>query len=73
VSEPLADEEPTEADEADEGGDAAFDLFDPEDESAAPAPGWLGAVAQMIAALLVVVACVVLFIGVAVALRWLLP
>ncbi len=49
-----------------------FDL-DGEDETAAPAPSWLGALGQMIAALLAVVALVALFIGAAAVLRRLLP
>jgi hypothetical protein len=49
-----------------------FDLDD-EDETAAPAPSWLGAVGQMIAALLAVVALVALFIGAAAVVRRLLP
>ncbi len=55
--------------------DASFDPFglDDEVESAAPVQGWLGAIGQMIAALLVVVALVALFVGAAVALRCLLP
>jgi hypothetical protein len=55
--------------------DAPLDAFDLDDEAetAAPAPSWLGAVGQMIAALLVVVALVALFIGAAAVLRRLLP
>jgi hypothetical protein len=49
------------------------DLDDGEDEGPAPAHSWLGAIGQMVAALLVVVALVVLFIGAAAALRRLLP
>ena len=49
-----------------------FDLDD-EDESAPPAPTWLGVIGQMIAALLVVVAIIAFFIGAAAALRRLLP
>jgi hypothetical protein len=55
--------------------DAPLDPFD-EDEGedvATPAPSWLGAIGQMIAAVLVVVAVVALFIGAAAALRRLLP
>jgi len=44
-----------------------------EDETAAPAASWLGALGQMIAALLVVVALVALFIGAAAVLRRLVP
>jgi hypothetical protein len=46
---------------------------DDEDEASAPAPSWLGALGQMIAALLVVVALVALFIGAAAVVRRLLP
>ena len=55
--------------------DTPLDPFGPddEDETAVPAPSWLGALGQMIAALLVVVALVALFIGAAAALRRLLP
>jgi hypothetical protein len=55
--------------------DPSFDPFDlaHEDERAAPVHSWLGAIGQMIAALLVVVALVALLIGAAVAFRWLLP
>jgi hypothetical protein len=49
-----------------------FDLDD-EDDTPAPVPSWLGALGQMIAALLAVVALVALFIGVAAVLRRLLP
>jgi hypothetical protein len=44
-----------------------------EDETPAPAPSWLGALGQMIAALLVVVALIALFIGAAAVLRRVLP
>ncbi len=47
--------------------------LDDEDETEAPRPSWLGAVGQMIAALLAVVALVALFIGVAAILRRVLP
>jgi len=65
----------SEADEPTDDADASCDPFDldNEDESAAPVPSWLGAIGQMIAALLVVVALVASFIGAAVALRRLLP
>ena len=55
--------------------DPPLDPFGPddEDETAAPAPSWLGALGQMIAALLVVVALVALFIGVAAVVRRLMP
>ena len=64
----------TEGDEPtdDEAPLDSFDLDD-EDESAPPAPTWLGAIGQMIAALLTVVALVALFIGAAAVLRRLLP
>jgi hypothetical protein len=75
VPERPAHGEPTEADEPAEDADAPFDLFDLDDEdgSAAPVHSWLGAIGQMIAALLVVVALVALFVGVAVAFRRLWP
>ena len=65
----------TEADEPSDDADASLDPFDRDDEgeSAAPAPTWLGAIGQMIAAGLVVVVFVALFIGAAVALRRLWP
>jgi hypothetical protein len=44
-----------------------------EDEGVAAVPSWLGAIGQMIAAVLVVVAVVALFIVAAAALRRLLP
>jgi hypothetical protein len=55
--------------------DAPLDPFDldDEDEKAAPAPSWLGALGQMVAALLVVVALVALFIGAAAVVRRLVP
>jgi hypothetical protein len=43
-----------------------------EDEAEGPATGWLGAVGQLAAAVLVVVVIVALFIAGSVALRWLL-
>jgi hypothetical protein len=63
------------ADEPAGDDDEPLDPFDPgdEDDSAAPVPGWLGAIGQMAAALLVVVALVALFIGAAAVLRRLLP
>ena len=61
----------TDPDEPTDDADAVD--FPDEDESALPADGWLGAVGQMVAALLVVVVLVALFMGAAVALRWLLP
>ena len=62
-------------DPAGDDEDEPLDPFDPgdEDDSAAPVPGWLGAIGQMAAALLVVVALVALFIGAAAVLRRLLP
>jgi hypothetical protein len=75
VPERPAHEEPTQADDPAGDPGAPFDLFDEEDEdgSATPVYSWLGAIGQMIAALLIVVALVALFIGAATALRWLLP
>jgi len=49
-----------------------FDLDD-EDEARVQVPSWLGALGQMIAALLVVVVLVAAFIGAAAVLRRLLP
>ena len=49
-----------------------FDLGD-EDETPPPGPTWLGALGQMVAALLAVVALVALFIGAAAIVRRLLP
>jgi len=49
-----------------------FDL-DEAGETEAPVPSWMGAIGQMIAALLAVVALVALFIGAAAVLRRLLP
>ena len=70
-------EAPLEVTEDDEPADddEPLDPFDPgdEDDSAAPVPGWLGAIGQMAAALLVVVALVALFIGAAAVLRRLVP
>jgi hypothetical protein len=62
------DDEPADDDEP-------LDPFDRdgEDETPAPAPSWLGALGQMVAALFVVVALVALFIGAAAVLRRLLP
>jgi hypothetical protein len=59
--------------DADDQNDVAG-AFDPsdDDENAAP-ESWLSAIGQMFAALVVVVVLVALFIGVAVAFRWLLP
>ena len=68
---------PLEVTEADEphGEDGPLEPFDPddEDEIGRPAPSWLGAIGQMAAAVLVVVALVAFFIGVAVAVRRLWP
>jgi hypothetical protein len=70
-------EAPLEVTEDDEPADddAPLGRFDlgAEDETAAPAPSWLGALGQMIAALLVVVALVAAFIGAAAILRRLVP
>ncbi len=65
----------TEAEEPTDDTDEPFGPFDPdgEDEGAATRHSWLGALGQMIAAVLVVVALVALFIGAAVAIRRLLP
>jgi hypothetical protein len=62
----------------DEQTDTGYDFLDlpdfPDDaEVDAPVEGWLSALGQMAAALLVVVGTVALFIGLAVVLRWLLP
>jgi len=62
ADEPADDDEPVDPFDRDE-----------EDEGAVSAPSWLGALGQMIAALLVVVAIVALFIGAAAALRRLVP
>jgi hypothetical protein len=63
----------TEADEPHDE-DGPLEHVDPDDdEIGGPAPGWLGAIGQMAAAVLVVVALVALFIGLAVALRRLWP
>jgi hypothetical protein len=69
-----AREDATEADEPTDD-DASLDPFDVDDgdEGTAPEHGWLGAIGQMVAALLVVVALIALFIGVAAAFRWLWP
>jgi hypothetical protein len=58
-------EEPT--DEAD-----PFDAAD-EEEGPTPLPTWLGAIGQMLAALLVVIGLVVAFVGLAALLRRVLP
>ena len=65
---------PSDEPAGDDGGEPP-DPFDPgdDDDTAAAVPGWLGAIGQMIAALLVVVALVALFIGTAAVLRRLLP
>ena len=57
------------------GDDAPLEPFDleTEDETQAPVPSWLGALGQMLAALLVVVVLVALFIGAAAVLRRLVP
>jgi hypothetical protein len=58
-----------------EAGEAevAPDFFPEEDETPALEEGWLGAIGQMAAAVLVVLGLVVLFIGAAVVFRWLWP
>ena len=62
-----------EADEPDDD-DAPLEPLDldSEDEGDLPVPNWLGALGQMVAALLVVVALVALFIGAAAVVRRLL-
>jgi hypothetical protein len=62
-------------DEPADDGDAPVDPFDQddEDEGPAPAPSWLGAVGQMTAAVLIVLALVAAFIGIAVTFRRLFP
>ena len=69
------DHEPTQADEPAEDTDPSLTSLDPDDanEGAASVPSWLGAIGQMLAAVLVVVALVALFIGTVVAIRRLLP
>jgi len=67
----------TEGDES-RGDDEPVDTFDPfdlddEDETPTPSPSWLGALGQMIAAFVAVLALVALFIGAAAVLRRLLP
>ena len=68
-------ERPHVEDASDDHDDAPGDPFDLGDEDEAPAPGptWLGALGQMVAALLAVVALVALFIGAAAVVRRLLP
>ena len=55
--------------------DAPLDPLDLDDgdETEAPSPSWLGALGQMVAALLAVVGLVALFIGAAAVLRRLVP
>jgi hypothetical protein len=65
-------EDATEPDESTDDEGTSSDPFDG-DEGAVPVHGWLGAIGQMAAALLVVVALIALFIGVAAAFRWLWP
>jgi hypothetical protein len=62
-----------ETDEPDDD-DAPLEPFglDGGDEAESPVPSWLGAIGQMVAALLVVVALVAAFIGAAAVLRRLL-
>jgi hypothetical protein len=69
------DHELTQADEPAEDTDASLTSLDPDDadEGVSSVPSWLGAIGQMFAAVLVVVALVALFIGTAVAFRRLLP
>lgn len=69
------DDELTQADEPAEDTDVSLISLDPDDADEGPAnvPSWLGAISQMLAAVLVVVALVTLFIGAAVAFRRLLP
>ncbi len=71
----------TEADEPGDGHDPA-DLVELsaeelavvlEDDGESSVPSWRGAIAEMIVALLAVVALIAAFIGVAVILGWLLP
>jgi hypothetical protein len=59
-------------DDRDEGRDAR-EFFYPPDDQAAPAPGWLGGLAQMAAAALIVALIVALFVGGAILLRRVLP
>jgi hypothetical protein len=65
----------TEDDEPAGDGKAPLDPLDLDDgdETPAPVPSWLGALGQMLAALLVVVALVALFISAAAVLRRLVP
>lgn len=57
------------------GDDEPVDPFEPDDEDEAPtpSPSWTGALGQMVAALLAVIALVALFIGAAAVVRRLLP
>ncbi len=57
------------------GDDEPVDPFDLDDEGETPppVPSWMGAMGQMVAALLAVVALVALFIGAAAVVRRLLP
>ncbi len=59
-------------DDRDEGRDSR-EFFYPDDDQAAPAPGWLGGLAQMAAAALIVALIVALFVGGAILLRRVLP
>jgi hypothetical protein len=59
-------------DDPDAGRDAR-EFFYPDPDEPAQAPGWLGGVAQMAAAALIVALVVALFVGATVLLRRLLP
>jgi hypothetical protein len=65
----------TDVDEPTDDADAPVDPFDQDDadEDPAPAPSWLGAAGQMTAAVLIVLALVAAFIGIAVTFRRLFP
>jgi len=61
-------------DDADGAARDARDFFYPDDEDApAPASGLLGGISQMAAAALIVALVVALFIGGAIAIRWVFP
>jgi hypothetical protein len=59
-------------DDRDEGRDAR-EFFYPPDDQEAPAPGWLGGLAQMAAAALIVALILALFVGGAILLRRVIP
>jgi hypothetical protein len=59
-------------DDREEGRDAQ-EFFYPDHDEPAPGPGWLGGLAQMAAAALIVALIVALFLGGAILLRWVLP